>query len=88
MLLLDSLGTVYARNLIEELNERSSQTKVVLFDMDEDEEYFLQAVRPGICGYLLKNASSAEIISAVRGVPRGEAACPPRLCVSLFQRIA
>jgi len=88
MLLLDSLGTVYARNLIEELNERSSQTKVVLFDMDEDEECFLQAVRLGICGYLLKNASSAEIISAVRGVARGEAACPPRLCASLFQRIA
>jgi two-component system, NarL family, nitrate/nitrite response regulator NarL len=88
MLLLDSLSTVYARNLIEELNERSSQTKVVLFDMDEDEECFLQAVRLGICGYLLKNASSAEIISAVRGVARGEGVCPPRLCMSLFQHIA
>jgi DNA-binding NarL/FixJ family response regulator len=88
MLLLDSLSTVYARNLIEELNERTSQTKVVLFGMDEDEECFLTAVRLGVCGYLLKDASSAEIISAVRGVARGEAVCPPRLCMSLFQHIA
>jgi DNA-binding NarL/FixJ family response regulator len=87
MLLLDSPNTVYARNLIEELNERSSQTKVVLFGMDDDEECFLKAVRLGVCGYLLKDASSAEIISAVRGVARGEAACPPRLCMTLFRNI-
>src|SRR5882724_1983649 len=87
MLLLDSLNTIYARNHIEELNELISQTKVVLFGMEEDEECFLQAVRLGVCGYLLKGASSTEIISAVRGVARGEAACPPRLCMTLFRNI-
>jgi len=87
ILLLDSLSTVHARNLIEELNERTSKTKVVLFGMDEDEECFLKAVRLGVCGYLLKDASSAEIISAVRGVARGEAACPPRLCMILFRSL-
>jgi len=87
ILLLDSLSTVHARNLIEELNERTSQTKVVLFGMDEDQECFLKAVRLGVCGYLLKDASPAEIISAVRGVARGEAACPPRLCMILFRSI-
>jgi two-component system, NarL family, response regulator DevR len=55
--------------------------------MDEDEELFLRAVRLGVCGYLLKDASSTEIISAVRGVARGEAACPPRLCMTLFRNI-
>jgi len=88
ILLLDSPNTGYARTLIEELNERTSQTRVVLFGMDEDEECFLKAVRLGVCGYLLKDASSAEIISAVRGVARGEAACAPRLCMTLFRNIA
>jgi DNA-binding NarL/FixJ family response regulator len=88
VLLLDSLSTVYARNLIDELNERAAQTKVVLFGMDEEEECFLKAVHLGVCGYLLKDASAAEIISAVRAVARGEAVCPPRLCMSLFQHIA
>jgi DNA-binding NarL/FixJ family response regulator len=87
ILLLDSLSTANARNLIEELNERISQTKVVLFGMDQDEECFLKAVRLGVCGYLLKDASSAEVISAVRGVARGEAVCPPRLCMTLFRSI-
>jgi DNA-binding NarL/FixJ family response regulator len=93
VLLLDSLNTVYARNLIEELNERTQQsrsasTRVVLFGMDEDPDSFLKAVRLGVCGYLLKDASSAEIISAVRGVAQGEAICPPRLAMSLFQYVA
>lgn len=88
ILLLDSLTSVFARNLIEEVNERTSQTKVVLFGMDEDEGSFLKAVRLGVCGYLLKDASSAEIIAAVRGVAQGEAVCPPKLAMSLFQYIA
>lgn len=88
ILLLDSLTSVFARNLIEEVNERTSQTKVVLFGMDEDEASFLKAVRLGVCGYLLKDASSAEIIAAVRGVAQGEAVCPPKLAMSLFQYIA
>jgi DNA-binding NarL/FixJ family response regulator len=88
LLLLDSLRTEYARKLIEELNEPTAPTKIVLFGMDEDEECFFEAIRLGVCGYLLKDASSAEIVFAVRGVARGEAVCPPKLCMSLFQRIA
>jgi DNA-binding NarL/FixJ family response regulator len=42
----------------------------------------------GVCGYLLKDASSAEIIAAVRGAAQGEAVCPPKLAMSLFQYIA
>jgi DNA-binding NarL/FixJ family response regulator len=88
ILLLDSLTSVFARNLIEEVNERTSPTKIVLFGMDEDENSFLTAVRLGVCGYLLKDASSVEIISAVRGVAQGEAVCPPKLAMSLFQHVA
>jgi DNA-binding NarL/FixJ family response regulator len=88
VLLLDSLTSVYARNLIEEVTERTSETKVILFGMDEEKECFLNAVRLGVSGYLLKDATSAEIISAVRGVVQGEAVCPPKLAMSLFQHVA
>jgi DNA-binding NarL/FixJ family response regulator len=87
--LLDSLTAVYAENLAEPVSERSSeQKKVVLFGMDDDEECFLKAVSLGVSGYLLKDASSLEIISAVRGVAEGKAVCPPRLCMTLFNRVA
>jgi DNA-binding NarL/FixJ family response regulator len=61
---------------------------VVLIDMQEDEEQFLEAVRSGVSGYLLSNASASDIISAVRAVTRGEAVCPPRLCLALFRFVA
>ena len=37
---------------------------------------------------MLKDASGAEIISAVRGVAQGEAACPPKLCMTLIQHLS
>jgi len=61
---------------------------VVLIDMQDDEEQFLEAVRLGISGYLLSNASANDIVSAVLAVARGEAVCPPRLCLALFRRVA
>jgi DNA-binding NarL/FixJ family response regulator len=58
---------------------------VLLVGMDDDDEKFLSAVRAGSSGYLLKDASAADVISAVRSVFRGEAVCPPRLCPCLFK---
>jgi len=62
--------------------------KVLLFGMNEDPDVFLEAVYLGICGYLLKEASAAEIVAAVRAAVRGEATCPPSLCMSLIQHLS
>jgi len=62
--------------------------EVLLVGMEDDEEQFLTAVRAGSSGYLLKDASAADVLSAVRSISRGEAVCPPRLCMSLFKSIA
>jgi DNA-binding NarL/FixJ family response regulator len=64
------------------------KSKVVLFGMEEDSEYFLQAVRLGVCGYLLNDASLVEMIAAVRAVAQGEAICPPKLCKTLFEYVS
>jgi DNA-binding NarL/FixJ family response regulator len=88
VLLLDSTGATLATTLIGELNENAPEIKTVLFGMDEDTDSFLRAVRCGVRGYVLKEASSAEIIAAVQGVVQGEAICPPRLCMSLIQFVS
>jgi DNA-binding NarL/FixJ family response regulator len=62
--------------------------RVVLIGMRPDEEDFLTAVRAGVSGYLLADASAADVVSAVRAVFRGEAVCPPRLCSRLFNFVA
>jgi len=84
VLLLDSPATNQAVALIQGLCEEAPQIKTVLFGMDENTDSFLKAVQLGVRGYLLKDASSAEIIAAVRGVADGEAVCPPKLCLALF----
>lgn len=62
--------------------------KVVLIGMDCEEEQFLAAVRAGVTGYLLKDASASDVLNAVRAVFRGEAVCPPQLCCTLFRLVA
>jgi len=56
--------------------------------MEPDEELFMAAVRSGVMGYLLKDASASELVAAVRAVYRGEAVCPPQLCSTLFRFVA
>jgi DNA-binding NarL/FixJ family response regulator len=88
VLLLNSLEILQAIRRKAETAECLKQTKLLLFGMKEDPEDFLQAVRLGACGYLLNEASSTEIIAAVRGVAQGEAICPPKLCKSLFDHLS
>src|SRR5215813_1512091 len=88
LVLLDTLSTSESICLVEELKAHEPRTRVVLFGMDEDPDCFLRAVRLGIRGYLLKDASSAEVISAVQSVLRGEAICPPKLCATLFEFVS
>ena len=62
--------------------------KVILIGMDADEKQFMAAVRAGVIGFLLKDASASDVVAAVRAVSRNEAICPPQLCALLFQFIA
>lgn len=62
--------------------------KAILIGMESDEEQFMTAVRSGVMGYLLKDASASEVVAAVRAVFRGEAVCPPQLCSTLFRFVA
>jgi DNA-binding NarL/FixJ family response regulator len=69
-------------------NDAAASPKVALIGMSPDENQFLQAVRAGVTGYVLADASAADVVAAVRAVARGEAVCPPRLCLALFRAIA
>src|SRR4029077_12016026 len=89
LLLLDCLNPNHkSDDLICDLRESVSHIKVVLFGMDEDSDIFLQAVRLGVHGYVLKSASASELVDAVRAVAQGEAICPARFCKVLFQALS
>ena len=75
-------------DLVTKVLAKSADIGIVLFGMDEDPREFLKAVQAGVVGYLPKNASTGDILAAVRGVAQGEAACPPKLCFWLLKHIS
>jgi DNA-binding NarL/FixJ family response regulator len=75
-------------NFIGDLLSLSPGRKAVLFGMEDDAETFLRAVRSGVSGYLLRDASAEDAVVAVRKVIAGHAVCPPWLCQNLFQFVA
>jgi DNA-binding NarL/FixJ family response regulator len=86
LLLLDSLRE--SDGFIDAIRELLPRIRIVLFGMEEDADVFLQAVRSGANAYVLKSASAAELVEAVRAVTQGEAVCPSKFCKVLFQAIA
>jgi len=60
--------------------------KTVLIGMNGDSEH--DAFRAGVNGYLLKDASAAEVIAAIRATVHGECVCPPKLSATLFRQLA
>jgi DNA-binding NarL/FixJ family response regulator len=85
VVLTDSLQNAVDSLFSDDSVDLESTIKVLLFGMNDDPELFIKAVQFGVCGYLLKEASAAEIVSAVRAAARGEATCPPHLCMALIQ---
>jgi DNA-binding NarL/FixJ family response regulator len=70
------------------LRYRNVAFNIMFIGMGADEEQFIAAIRSGVTGYLLQDASASDVVAAVRAVFRGEAVCPPQLCSSLFRFVA
>jgi DNA-binding NarL/FixJ family response regulator len=89
VLLSDSAAVALSDlRLISEVRVAIPGLKVVMIGMEANRETFLRAVRDGVVGYVLKDASAMEVAAAVRSVASNEAVCPPSLCLALFERVA
>jgi DNA-binding NarL/FixJ family response regulator len=71
--------------LVSRMRQAGKNHKSIMVGMEEDEAIFLRAVGEGVVGYVLKDASATEIVRVIRAVAAGEAVCPPRFSLSLFQ---
>jgi len=89
IILLDSNGLVFSKaTLIPSLRSAIRNLRIVMVDMDPDENLFLGAVRAGVVGYVLKDASAMEVAATICAVAGGNAVCPPSLCMAMFRCIA
>src|SRR6266496_2174169 len=78
VLVLDSFtASAQHLELLRQVQGGVSDVRVIMIGMEPDEQHFLQAVRDGATGYVLKDASALEVVTAVRAVAAGDAVCPP-----------
>lgn len=85
IVLLDSVGPIFSdARFVSNLQAAIPGVRVVLVDMELNERTFLRAVGEGVVGYVLKDASAAEVATMIRAVSAGEAVCPPSLSMTLF----
>ena len=54
-----------------EIVRRCARTKVIILTMNDDENSVVAAFRSGVRGFLLKKASSADLLDALRTVSKG-----------------
>ncbi len=67
------------------IRHEAPHTQVLMLTMHESEEYFLQALRQGAAGYLVKKAAPTELHMAIQAVARGDAFLYPGLAKALVR---
>ena len=64
---------------LERLKARHPRIAVVIVTLYDDRHYVLEAIRRGAAGYLLKDATTAEVIQTLHNVANGQLAVEPQL---------
>jgi DNA-binding NarL/FixJ family response regulator len=68
------------------LAEPGTTTRVLVLTTFDVDEYVYDAVRAGASGFMLKDASAAELLAAVRTVARGDAILAPAVTGRLLSQ--
>jgi len=73
IVLLDiSMPKMGGLETVEKLTKLKSTAKIIVFSMHNNEEYIVKSIQSGAMGYVLKDTSKEELLSAIRKVFQGE----------------
>ena len=67
------------------IRNQQPATQVLILTMHESEEYFLQALRMGAAGYLVKKAAPSDLQMAISSIAQGGAFLYPGLAKALIR---
>jgi DNA-binding NarL/FixJ family response regulator len=85
ILLLNSGGDLNSDLFLARMvRSQAPGVRIMMLGMNDDSREFLQCVRVGIAGYVLRDASSQRVLEAVQTVSSGGAFCDGHLCQLLF----
>ena len=69
------------------IKQECPATSVILVTMHENPEYLLEALKAGAAGYVLKDMSQRELLTAVQGVLRGDSMLNKEMVIRLLERL-
>ncbi|MGZ3628549.1 MAG: response regulator [Ktedonobacteraceae bacterium] len=69
----------------QHIRNQQPTTQVLMLTMHESEEYFLQALRMGAAGYLVKKAAPSDLQMAISSIAQGGAFLYPGLAKALIR---
>jgi two-component system response regulator DegU len=70
-----------------ELRERRPQSRIVMLTMHSDQDIVASAIRAGASGYLTKDCSTDELVSAVTEIARGGTVLSPGLAGAMLNEV-
>ncbi len=86
ILLLNPRGELFSDlAAVRAIRTAAASTQILMIGMSGDEAEFMQYVKAGVRGYLRSDASSTDVLEAIRRVQEGEAICPGAFCALLFR---
>lgn len=86
VVLLDiNMPNLNGLQVIEELNKRQINCKVLILTIHNEVEYLFKAVEIGVDGYVLKDSESDVLIAAIRSINKGETYIQPNMASLLFK---
>ena len=89
VVILDSLRLALGPPLLlRHIQETLPNARTVMIGMESREEDFLNAVREGVAGYVLREASATEVSNTLHAVALGQSVCPPCFTTKLFHHAA
>lgn len=87
LVLMDmAMPRLHGLEAIREITKRASMSRVLVLTMHRNEEYILASFKAGAFGYVLKDATQAELILAVKTVLSGKRYVSPDISDMVIDR--
>lgn len=86
LVLMDlSMPRMNGLEAIRELKKQNPDTKVVALTVHKTEEFIIATLKAGAEGYVLKDATNAELVSAIRNVSQGKRYLSPGVSQTVIE---
>lgn len=81
------MPTIEGLDALAQIKLEFSQAKIIVLTIYDTDEDIYRGIQAGARGYLLKDTSAKELVTAIRTVNRGKKYVPQKVAIKLAERI-